>query len=155
MLATLLVFLLPFQALADTSAIRFQDGIIAEAGGMHNIHVTYDSLINGELSIHYGDCDATSVRECHHTLGSTQVGSPSKRSEKHPTRFVWLPPSDVASGGCLHAVSSGKFLGSSSPITIIPKKSKRWLAVRILHTSVEIRLTFTGCRNHGCGRTLV
>src|ERR1700712_2322773 len=85
-------------ALPPSQSIIFEDAIVAEAGGMHNVHVTYSKPLDGELSLHYGSCDVAAASDCHHTLGRTQVGSHAlaKRHEAHPsqrpTKFVWLPP---------------------------------------------------------------
>jgi len=114
--------------------IRFQDGIVAEAGGMHNVHIAYEAPLNGELSLHYGSCEVTTAEECHHTLGRTHIGDhhlakrhaayPSQR----PSKFVWLPTSDAHSGGCLHAFSGSTLVGRSSPVTINRRKERRWTA---------------------------
>ncbi|RMX89676.1 hypothetical protein D0869_00700 [Hortaea werneckii] len=117
-----------------SETIKFQDGIVAEAGGLQNVHVTYTSPLDGELSMHYGSCDAISPSDCHHALGTTHVGEhelakrhaayPSQR----PSRFVWLPPHDAVSGGCLHAFSDGMLMGRSAPVTIAKRQQRRWTA---------------------------
>lgn len=118
-----------------STPLSFADGIVAEAGGMHNVQITYNTPLDGELSIHYGPCEVVSADECHHTLGRTHVGAHplAKRHELHsdqrPTRFVWLPPKDITSGGCLHAFSGETLIGRSSPIQVKSRKQKRWTAV--------------------------
>lgn len=98
---------------------------------MHNVHISYGLPHSGELSMHYGSCEAQSANDCHHELGSTYVGSHvlAKRHSAHldqrPTRFVWLPPSDAVSGGCLHAFSQGALVGRSSPVTIARRNQRR------------------------------
>lgn len=118
-----------------SNTVSFQDGIVAEAGGMKNIKINYNAPLDGDLSLHYGSCEAASPDDCHHTLGRTHVGSHpfAKRHIAHldqrPTKFVWLPPSDITSGGCLHAFSDDVLVGRSAPISVMSRKSKRWEAV--------------------------
>ena len=101
---------------------------------MHNVHITYNLPLDGELSIHYGSCDVISIADCHHTLGSTHVGDHplAKRHAQHPfqrpTRFVWLPPDNTDSGGCLHAFSGGVLVGKSSGVTVVKRKERRRIA---------------------------
>ncbi|USW51833.1 Putative amine oxidase, FAD/NAD(P)-binding domain superfamily [Septoria linicola] len=121
-------------AVPRATSLTFEDGIVAQAGGMHNVHVTYNTPLNGELSLHYGSCEAVSSEDCHHTLGRTHVGSHplAKRHHLHedhrPNKFVWLPPKDIASGGCLHAFSGGVLVGRSTPVEVQSRKQKRWVA---------------------------
>ncbi|KAF2162834.1 hypothetical protein M409DRAFT_68827 [Zasmidium cellare ATCC 36951] len=121
-------------AIPRASTIAFQDGLVAEAGGMHNVRITYNAPLDGELSLHYGDCEVASPDDCHHTLGKTHVGSHplAKRHEAHeyrrPAKFVWLPPVDIASGGCLHAFSGDVLVGRSAPVAVAERKRKRWTA---------------------------
>lgn len=122
-------------AIPRSTTVSFQDAIIAEAGGMQNVHVTYNAPLDGELSLHYGSCEAATSDDCDHTLGKTFIGSHplAKRHEFHadqrPTKFVWLPPVDVVSGGCLHAFSGQILVGRSAPVTVASRKQKRWVAV--------------------------
>lgn len=107
---------------------------MAEAGGAHNIHLTYNIPLSGELSIHYGACDVASSSDCHHTLGQTHIGDHPLAArhidhpQQRPTRFVWLPPSDVSSGGCLHAFSGETLVGRSNPVTVMKRNNRRWEA---------------------------
>jgi monoamine oxidase len=115
-------------------SITFQDNILAEAGGMQNVHIEYAAPLDGELSLHYGSCDVQSSNDCHHTLGSTHVGNHelAKRHSTHdsqrPTKFVWLPPHDAPSTGCLHAFSGETLVGRSSPISMARRKQRRSIA---------------------------
>ncbi|KXS95180.1 hypothetical protein AC578_11158 [Pseudocercospora eumusae] len=121
-------------AIPRSTSISFEDGIVAEAGGMHNVRISYNSPLDGELSLHYGPCEAVTETDCHHTLGRTHVGSHplAKRHELHPeqrpSRFVWLPPADITSGGCLHAFSGDALVGRSTPVSVSSRKQKRWEA---------------------------
>ena len=117
--------------------IAFEDDITAEAGGMHNVRIQYNTAFDGPLSLHYGACDVDASSQCHHTLGKTYVGNHhlAKRHAEHPlqrpSKFVWLPPLDASTGGCLHAYSETALVGRSSPVTItsrMTRKSKRWVA---------------------------
>ncbi|KAK4955691.1 hypothetical protein LTR10_006630 [Elasticomyces elasticus] len=130
--------LLPLLASANVVSrsrwITFQDDIEAEAGGVHNVHIQYQGPLDGELSLHYGSCDVTQAADCHHALGRTHVGSHplAKRHQAHPsqrpTRFVWLPPNDAPSDGCLHAFSGPTLVGRSAPVTVKKRKERRWVA---------------------------
>ncbi|KAF2765577.1 hypothetical protein EJ03DRAFT_319114 [Teratosphaeria nubilosa] len=121
-------------AIQRSTTISFQDDLVVEAGGMHNVHITYNAPLDGELSLYYGSCEARSTDECHLSLGKTHVGSHplAKRHlahpEQRPMRFVWLPPHNVATGGCLHAFSEGALVGRSAPVTVVSRKNKRWEA---------------------------
>jgi hypothetical protein len=136
-------------AIPRSTTLSFQDVIVAEAGGMHNVHVTYNAPLNGELSIHYGSCEAATSDVCDHTLGKTFVGSHpmAKRHELHPeqrpTKFVWLPPSDAVTGGCLHAFSGEVLVGRSTPVTVTSKKQKRWVAVSLPPSEVQPDIDIT------------
>lgn len=122
-------------AIPRSTTISFADDIVAEAGGMHNVQITYNAPLDGELSIHYGPCEVFSSDECDHALGKTHVGAHplAKRHELHldqrPTKFVWLPPKDIVSRGCLHAFSGDTLVGRSAAIDVKSRKEKRWLAV--------------------------
>ncbi|KAK3051840.1 hypothetical protein LTR09_007140 [Extremus antarcticus] len=116
------------------ASITFQDDIEAEAGGLHNIHISYNTPLDGELSIHYGPCDIEASTDCHHTLGRTHVGNHplAKRhiayTDQRPSRFVWLPPTDISSDGCLHAFSGDVVVGRSTPVTVKSRQQRRWTA---------------------------
>ena len=120
--------------ISRSQTIRFQDGLVAEAGGMHNVHIVWDAPLDGELSIHYGSCDVTTAGQCHHTLGRTHVGDHhlAKRHASHPfqrpSKFVWLPAHDAPPAGCLHAFSGSTLVGRSSPVTITRRRERRWTA---------------------------
>ncbi|KAM0716519.1 hypothetical protein Q7P37_007964 [Cladosporium fusiforme] len=118
----------------QSPSVLFEDNILAEAGGMHNVHVTYAAPLDGKLSLHYGSCEASSSSDCHHTLGETHIGDHNlvKRHALHPpqrpSRFVWLPPNDSPSDGCLHAFSGDTLVGRSAPVTMGRRKERRWTA---------------------------
>ena len=101
---------------------------------MHNVHIEYAAPLDGELSLHYGSCNVQSSSDCHHTLGKTYVGNHelAKRHSTHesqrPTKFVWLPPHDAPSIGCLHAFSGETLVGRSSPISMARRKTRRSMA---------------------------
>lgn len=118
----------------QSPSIIFEENILAEAGGMHNVHVEYTKPLDGKLSLHYGSCEAQTSTDCHHRLGETHVGSHdlAKRHAFHPSqrpsKFVWLPPTDAPSNGCLHAFSGNTLVGRSSPVTMGRRKERRWTA---------------------------
>ncbi|KAK6439750.1 hypothetical protein LTR95_004037 [Oleoguttula sp. CCFEE 5521] len=121
-------------AIRPLETITFQDGIVAEAGGMQNVHITYNAPLNGELAVHYGPCQAVSASDCHHALGRTHVGDHllARRHAAHPAqrpgKFVWLPPVDIITDGCLHAFSGDVLVGRSTPVTVKHRKQRRWTA---------------------------
>lgn len=98
---------------------------------MHNVEVTYRTAIDGELSIYYGSCDADSHISMHHALGRTHIGNHplAKRHADHvdqrPTKFVWLPPVTVPSGGCLLAFIDDALVGKSAPFNAKKRMAKR------------------------------
>lgn len=112
-------------------AVVFKGPFIAEADGMTNIHVDFTRPIDGELSVHYGSCELASPYEAHHRVGRTHVGDHplAKRNlgwdDYRPTRFVWLPPADIQSGGCLHAFAGDELVGRSDAFTVRRRKARR------------------------------
>jgi hypothetical protein len=105
--------------------------ITVEAGGMHNVHLRYTKSIDGKLSIHYGGCSIEAEENSHHCLGTTHIGRHplAKRhfewKDSRPTKFVWLPPSDVPDRGCLHAFSDGRLIGTSGPVRVTRRRQRR------------------------------
>ena len=120
-----------FTEAATGSKVIFHGPDVAEAGGMRNVHLTYQQPIDGKLSIYYGQCDFKSQDAAHHCLGRTHIGRHplAKRhlewAENRPTRFVWLPPKDLPSAYCLHAFADDELVGSSNPIQIARRKARR------------------------------
>ncbi|KAF2719586.1 hypothetical protein K431DRAFT_272344 [Polychaeton citri CBS 116435] len=121
-------------ALPTTHKVSFRTPDVVEAGGIHNIYIDYHSLHDGELSIVYGDCDLSTHHHAHHMVGTTHVGSHdlAKRhvdwEDQRPTKFVWLAPEDVQSGGCLAAFSDSVLIGRSEPLMTGKRQSRRWVA---------------------------
>lgn len=122
------------EPLQFSNAVSFQKNLFAEAGGVHNVKIEYKLPLNGHLSIHYGPCDAIQTSDCHHALGETHVGDHplAKRHEAHqsrrPSTFVWIPPDDITSEGCLQAYSGNVLVGKSTPVTVGKRKQRRWTA---------------------------
>jgi hypothetical protein len=119
-------------ASATRYAVSFRTPLSVEAGGVHNIKLSYEQQLNGELSIHYGDCTSKQLTELHHCVGTTFVGNHelAKRHreisvDQRPTRFVWLPPTNAPSTGCLHAFSDGVQVGRSAPLQMVRRQSRR------------------------------
>jgi hypothetical protein len=116
---------------APEQQIVFQEPGTVEAGGMHNVHLEYKQPIDGRLSIHYGDCNLESLNVSHHSLGETYLGHHPLAKQhlsykgNRPTRFVWLPPSNVPSGQCLHAFADDVLVGTSKPVTVARRKTRR------------------------------
>lgn len=121
----------------DCDSLMFKGPIAVEADGMANIHVVYNLPIDGELSIHYGDCSVPLLHpkdRHHHKIGVTTIGShPSadrhiEWKDKRPERFVWLVPEDAPDMNCLHAYSGDYLVGRSDPVTVTKRKARRSVA---------------------------
>ncbi|EOD49011.1 Amine oxidase [Neofusicoccum parvum] len=118
-------------AIPRSTTVVFNGPYVAEADGMTNIHISFAAPVDGELSIHYGSCDMGSPFEAHHRVGRTHVGDHplAKRNlgweDYRPSRFVWLPPANIQSGGCLHAFSGDELVGRSDPYTVTRRKARR------------------------------
>ncbi|KAK7531058.1 hypothetical protein IWX47DRAFT_793193 [Phyllosticta citricarpa] len=115
-------------------SVHFKGPFTAEAEGAHNIHISFASPVDGELSLYYGSCDMSSPYEAHHHVGTTHIGDHplAKRhlgwESNRPTRFTWLPPADTFSGGCLHAFSGEDPVGRSESFAIKRRKARRSVA---------------------------
>ncbi|OJD29465.1 l-amino-acid oxidase [Diplodia corticola] len=118
-------------AVPSPTTVVFKGPFVAEADGMTNIHIEFAGPVDGELSVHYGSCDMASPYEAHHRVGRTHVGDHplAKRNlgwdDYRPTRFVWLPPADVQSGGCLHAFAGHELVGRSDAFTVKRRRARR------------------------------
>lgn len=118
-------------AIPRSTTVVFKGPHVAEADGMTNIHIDFAGPVDGELSIHYGSCDMVSPYDAHHRVGMTHVGDHplAKRNagwdDYRPTRFVWLPPADIQSGGCLHAFAGNELVGRSDVFTVKRRKARR------------------------------
>ncbi|TVY85261.1 L-amino-acid oxidase [Lachnellula suecica] len=114
-------------------SVGFSGPFEVEADGIANIHVTYNLLISGHLSLHYGSCDPSQMSpdSHHHLIGRTAVGDHplARRHVEHPSqrpeRFVWIVPANAPSDGCLIAYSGSDLLGRSAPVLVKHKKSRR------------------------------
>ncbi|KAK8203853.1 flavin-containing amine oxidoreductase-domain containing protein [Phyllosticta capitalensis] len=119
------------KALPRSPAIHFEGPFTADAEGVHNIHISFASPVDGELSVYYGSCDMSSPYEAHHRVGTTHIGDHplAKRhmgwESNRPTRFTWLPPADTFDGGCLHAFSGEESMGRSASFEIKKRKTRR------------------------------
>lgn len=132
--ASLSAVVTPAVAAPRETIVSIRIPTVVEAGGVHNIHVDYHNVHDGELSIVYGDCGARSPSDAHHVVGKTHVGNHhlAKRhtdwEDQRPTRFVWLAPQDMETGGCLHAFAGESLLGRSEVVSVAQRKTKRWTA---------------------------
>ena len=121
-------FLIPRSA-----SLSFLSPQVIEQNGMHNIHVTYNAPLDGDLFIHYGTCERPAVhsRDSNHATDDMIIGSHSLSNGKlewqteRSGRFVWLVPGDVQDGGCLHAYLGLEPVGSSEPLRVVKKFSRR------------------------------
>ncbi|KAI9692705.1 MAG: hypothetical protein M1820_009456 [Bogoriella megaspora] len=115
----------------SSEAVEFRGPFSIEPNGMHNVKLTYNIPIDGFIDLRYGRCDAIRAQDCHHQLGETYVGSHglAKRhvgwQDYRPSTFVWLPPSNVPEGGCLHLFSEDRLVGSSRPYTVAKWRLRR------------------------------
>lgn len=121
-----------------TTSVDFLGPISIEAGGIHNIHISYNTPLDGDLSIHYGACaqSPSSASQTHHRVGTTGIGKRalSKRNleweDSLPERFVWVVPSSIPDQGCLHAFLNGdELIGVSRPIDVTTKRSRRGIPI--------------------------
>jgi hypothetical protein len=111
--------------------VEFDGPDLVEAGGIHNIHLTYLVPINGTLSLHYGPCNIKYHVHAHHRIGITFVGNHPLASQhaewegQLPRRFVWIVSSDLVDQGCLHAFSGNTIVGTSSPIAVVKRTVRK------------------------------
>lgn len=100
----------------------------------HNIVVEYAGDVDGELTITYGSCAADNevlVSGAEQLIGTTHVGGHplARRHADHddyrPTRFVWVTPEYMSSGGCLHAFLDGELVGRSDELLITKRMVRR------------------------------
>lgn len=116
----------------------FKTPLAVESNGVANIHISYNLPLTGELSIHYGECDAPTSHpktSHHHQIGETHVGDHhfAKRhidwAEQRPERFVWLVPESARDGGCLFAYSGEDLVGRSEAVTVMKRQSRRGIVL--------------------------
>ncbi|KAL2839359.1 flavin-containing amine oxidoreductase-domain containing protein [Aspergillus pseudoustus] len=92
------------------------------ADSLHNIHISFlDDTFEGNLHIVYGDCDTSSTRSHHHSLGTLAL----KRDIARPERLIWVTPADAPHLHCLHAFSESVLVARSEPIAISAPIDKR------------------------------
>ncbi|RDW69686.1 hypothetical protein BP6252_08706 [Coleophoma cylindrospora] len=124
--------------ISKSSSIDFLGPLDVEVNGIHNIHIAYNNPLDGDLSIHYGECvqSSRSPIRTHHRVGTTSIGSSAfvKRNlewiDSRPERFVWVVPASLPDRGCLHAYLNGEELvGVSQPINVIAKRSRRGVPI--------------------------
>lgn len=78
-----------------------------------NVHLSITRSIEGPITVVYGPCTSSSVRDAHHILGQSGGGASDS------TRLVWVVPEHTGSGGCLSAWdSAGMLVGRSEPQTV-------------------------------------
>ncbi|KAF2464066.1 uncharacterized protein BDR25DRAFT_337590 [Lindgomyces ingoldianus] len=113
------------------NSVRFKGPLKVHANGMHNVRITYNGAVDGQLSIHYGSCNLKAKEEAHHCLGETHIGDHplAKRhvnwDDRRPTKFVWLPLVDTPDAGCLHAFIGDELVGRSTPVTVRKPMERR------------------------------
>jgi len=115
-------------------SLYFKGPISVESNGIANIHIGYNVPLTGELSLHYGDCDASnsdSKEFHHHQIGETAVGDHpfAKRhidwEGQRPEKFVWNVPANAKDGGCLYAYSGHDLVGRSERVTVMKRMTRR------------------------------
>ncbi|KAL3426020.1 L-amino-acid oxidase [Phlyctema vagabunda] len=121
-----------------SASVDFLGPFNIEVSGVHNIHIAYNNPLDGDLSIHYGDCDRSSMSstKTHHQVGKTSIGGRASRKrnlewqDARPERFVWVVPADTPDRGCLHAYINGdELVGASQPIDVVAKRAKRSIPI--------------------------
>ena len=110
--------------------VSFKGPFEVEAAGIQNINIEYHGAPHGELTLSYGPCEMTSSSEAYHKVGSTHIGNHPKAkhhlnwTEKRPTKFVWIAPTDVSTG-CLHAHLGDDMVGSSKKFSVKKRAMKK------------------------------
>lgn len=121
-----------------SSSVEFLGPLNVKASGLHNIHIRYSNPLDGDLSIHYGDCAQSprSIARSHHRVGATSIGSSAltKRNlewlDSRPERFVWVVPASIPDLGCLQAyLDEDELVGVSQPIQVMAKQSRRGVPI--------------------------
>ncbi len=120
-----------------SSSVEFLGPADIEAGGVHNIHITYSNPLDGALSMHFGSCERSTLnlRRTHHQIGSTKIGAKAhtKRNlewiDSRPEKFVWLVPASTPDLGCLHAYLDNEVVGVSRPINVKAKRARRGIPI--------------------------
>ncbi len=85
-----------------------------------NIHLSFDKIIDGEVTYTYGLCGRSSPDEAHHVLGR------SDGATSHSKRLVWVLPDDAVSGGCISAWDPrGNLVGRSEPQLLHNRHKRR------------------------------
>jgi hypothetical protein len=98
--------------------------------GIHNIHITYNTALSGELTLAYGACDSTTLTATRHRIGSTHVGQHPIAARhvdwegQRPTKFAWTTPTDVQDG-CLLAFLDERLVGVSEGIETTKRRARR------------------------------
>ncbi|KAI1142565.1 flavin-containing amine oxidoreductase [Hypoxylon sp. FL0543] len=83
-----------------------------------NIHVSFESPVDGVVTYSYGHCHNTQLHQAHHIVGR---GTGSKDS-----RLVWILPDNVRFDGCISAWDQrGTLVGRSEPQQLSKRKLKR------------------------------
>lgn len=83
-----------------------------------NVHVDYDTPVEGSITFTYGLCDAGIEQDAHHVV--------ARNSHGLPHRLIWVIPKDAQSGGCVSAWSeSGDLVGRSGPQRFHPSGLQR------------------------------
>nr|POE69081.1 l-amino-acid oxidase [Quercus suber] len=73
---------IPCSREGNPDLVSFQNDIVAEAGGMHNVRIMYNAALDGELSLHFGSCEVL--------LGSSAPVTIVKRQQRR-----WKAAADI------------------------------------------------------------
>lgn len=119
--------------------------------GAHNIVIGYSGYVDGELTITYGSCHGEeSSGDGHHRIGATHVRAhPMARrhvehEDRRPTKFVWLTPSNMATGRCLHAFLDDELIGRLETISVSKRKARRSERASFVDVAGDDSLWFNG-----------
>ncbi|KAK0702183.1 flavin-containing amine oxidoreductase [Lasiosphaeris hirsuta] len=91
-----------------------------------NVHLSFDHVIEGNITFTYGPCEATSTEGAHHVLGRADGTS------GHATRLVWILPEDAQSGYCISAWDNQGALAGRSQSQFLEQRHKRRAEKRAL-----------------------
>ncbi|KAF2845716.1 L-amino-acid oxidase [Plenodomus tracheiphilus IPT5] len=131
--STAIAVLLSAQALAEplpAPHLLFKGPFEVERDGIQNINVVYNTDLNGELTIAYGNCGVATKDHVAHQIGSTHIGDHplAKRhldwADNRPTKFLWRVPANVEQG-CLHAFIGDEVVGRSQEYAVKNRRVKK------------------------------
>ncbi|KAK4450492.1 L-amino-acid oxidase [Podospora aff. communis PSN243] len=84
-----------------------------------NLHLSFDRLVEGDITFTYGLCSHGTSQHAHHVVGRADGAT------SHSKRLVWIVPEDASSGGCISAWNTDGILVGRSEPQFLHKRHKR------------------------------